>query len=747
MEPQLDQEKIDIGELIKPYQISDPITFQFYLSSIWADLARRSINSEKGIEKLTFIKYYELPGIISDRLFSVLDRNKDGFLDHPEFVLGMKTLFSRGETFNSLVKFIFKIYDFDQDGIISKEDVKIILSYVPLNKRKSNKNCSGIVIEEFKDRIQSQKELVKILKVAFGKKETLSLEEYIYLIEKINSDIFIFILIFLLEKSPVTKDTIKLYELNEKLSSGQIKIRTPNVLSHMIASPTMDSRFVSPNLKKRALINKQHKKHNILLQYAVGNNKEQKETIFSRKNKEKIDIENKESDKENIPTRKIAKNLKYLVDITPQTNTFTLNKYNENINNNCLTTPNIDEKEDDDEELLIDQNKKPIIKHEGYMIKISDEKKLKKIYFRLIGRDLYYFKKKEDTEHKGVHNLSGIYIEECKKIKIDNKTYYCFNIIFPQKTRTYYFDNEIDYKTWLTKLKLAIEYKSLLEKYEIKRKIGKGQFGLVKYGIHKEKKREVAIKIISKKKMSSSDLELAKTEIDILKICQHPNIIKIYDVFETVDYIYIVMEYCSGGDLLSYIEKTNYKLPEQRTCEIIHKLCMAIYYIHSYGIVHRDLKPANILMTDKSKSADIRLLDFGLSKICGNQKCTEPYGTLCFVAPEILRGKPYDKSVDIWSIGIITYFLLCGSLPFYDDSDQEMARKIIQDPAPFHTEIWKKFSKEAMTFVDGLLKKKPEKRLTITQILEHPWIKKFSKVPDKRIKCDDENMFAAYVQI
>ena len=98
---QQDQDKIDLGELTKPYQISDPISFQRYLSIIWSDLSNRSKDPQKGIEKLTFIKYYKLPGIIFDRLFSVLDRNNDGFLDHAEFVLGMKILFSRGETFNS----------------------------------------------------------------------------------------------------------------------------------------------------------------------------------------------------------------------------------------------------------------------------------------------------------------------------------------------------------------------------------------------------------------------------------------------------------------------------------------------------------------------------------------------------------------------------------------------------------------------------------------------------------------------
>ena len=111
-------------------------------------------------------------------------------------------------------------------------------------------------------------------------------------------------------------------------------------------------------------------------------------------------------------------------------------------------------------------------------------------------------------------------------------------------------------------------------------------------------------------------------------------------------------------------------------------------------------------------------------------------------------GEPYDKSVDLWSIGIITFFLLCGYLPFYDQhSEREIARQTIQDPVPFDSIIWSNLSKEAKEFVNGLLKKNPEERLTITQVLEHPWIKKFSNIPYKRMRCDDENVFAAYVQV
>jgi hypothetical protein len=436
------------------------------------------------------------------------------------------------------------------------------------------------------------------------------------------------------------------------------------------------------------------------------------------KKKEKDDKENKR------PQRRIRIKLDNLVDKTPELskNTFTyeMSKNSSDINND----------EDDD---LID-NEESCVQYEGYVYKYSQtQKKMKKIYFKLVGKDLYYYKKKEETNHRGMHNLSGVFMKKGDDFVYEGKKYLSIVIVYKEE-KSYYFDNEEEYKTWFEKLNLAIQNKSVFDKYEVKQKVGKGKFGLVKLGLNKETKKPVAIKIMAKKNMDKSDMEFAKVEIDILKIGQHPNIIKLYDVFVNENYIYIIMEYCSGGDLLSYFEHYEYELPETKVCEIIHKLSMAIYYLHSYGIVHRDLKPENILMTDLTISSDIRLLDFGLSKIVGSdEKCTEPYGTLSFVAPEVLQGKPYDKSVDLWSIGIITFLLLCGYLPFDDKhSEREIARQTIQDPVPFDDKIWSKYSPESKVFVNGLLQKRPEKRYTIKEVLEHPWIKKMDKVPEKR---------------
>jgi calcium/calmodulin-dependent protein kinase I len=735
-------ETLDLAKIRKGLQIEDEELLNKYLREIWSDLSKRSIEeTAKGINKITFNKYYDLPGIISERLFTVFDKDKDGVLSLSEFVNGMKMLFSQAETFDSLAKFIFTFYDFRNCEKIKKEDVRIVLSYVPLQKADIESIKEGnieIVEENFQDRVESQEQLFNILNIAFKNKDEMNFEEYTNVVKNVNSDIFILILMFLLEKKPFSSATMKIYSSSMDSPKKSDVSKTPNV-KQVIASPSLNSRFISPKLKKKSLMGGGKKTGfggaaNILQLYSGVDNKPVANDDKKDKDKKKDDKESKR------PQRRVRIKLDNLMDKTPEIskNTFTFGK---NKQNEESASAGID---DDDFNVEEDQ----CVQYEGYVYKFSQaQKKMKKTYFKLIGKDLFYYKKKEDDKHRGMHNLSGVFIKKGEDLEFEGKKYMSITILYKNE-KSYYFDNEEDFKIWFDKLNQAVQSKSLFDKYEVKQKIGKGKFGLVKAGINKETKKPVAIKIMAKKNMDKSDMELAKVEIDILKISQHPNIIKLYDVFENEHYIYIIMENCSGGDLLSYFEYHEYELPETKVCEIIHKLSMAVYYLHSYGIVHRDLKPENILMTDLSASADIRLLDFGLSKIIGNdEKCTEPYGTLSFVAPEVLQGKPYDKSVDLWSIGIITFLLLCGYLPFDDKhSEREIARQTIQDPVPYESKIWSKLSPEAKIFVDGLLQKKPEKRYTIKEVLEHPWIKKMDKVPEKRndAKTSNQSQFGIY---
>ena len=169
---------------------------------------------------------------------------------------------------------------------------------------------------------------------------------------------------------------------------------------------------------------------------------------------------------------------------------------------------------------------------------------MKSNWVKLIFKDIYYYKTKDSPMYKGMHNLSDVYIKKNDTYEYNNKIYYSFTMIFPKKTKTFYCENKEEYETWLKKLKGAINFSNINDIYEIQEQIGKGKFAIVYKGKHKATNRTVAIKILNKKDMNTIDLELVKTEMDVLKIYQHPNIIKLYDIHENEDNIYLIMEYC-----------------------------------------------------------------------------------------------------------------------------------------------------------------------------------------------------------
>lgn len=150
-----------------------------------------------------------------------------------------------------------------------------------------------------------------------------------------------------------------------------------------------------------------------------------------------------------------------------------------------------------------------------------------------------------------MHNLSGVFLQEGEKCNLEGMDLFSFSVVYPNKSRIYYVEKEPEYKLWVQTIRKAIGYESLTELYEIRQKLGNGKFGLVHLGVHKITGRKVAVKVMNKKEMNNQDLELVKTEIEILKVCQQPNIIRLYDVFENIDYIYISkFIYLSYGVLL-----------------------------------------------------------------------------------------------------------------------------------------------------------------------------------------------------
>uniref|UniRef100_A0A8C3UZT2 Calcium/calmodulin dependent protein kinase IG n=1 Tax=Catharus ustulatus TaxID=91951 RepID=A0A8C3UZT2_CATUS len=228
-----------------------------------------------------------------------------------------------------------------------------------------------------------------------------------------------------------------------------------------------------------------------------------------------------------------------------------------------------------------------------------------------------------------------------------------------------------------------------------------------------------ALKCIKKSPLNrDSSLE---NEIAVLKKIKHENIVTLEDIYESTTHFYLVMQLVSGGELFDRIlERGVYT--EKDASLVIHQVLTAVKYLHENGIVHRDLKPENLLYLTPEENSKIMITDFGLSKMEQNGIMSTACGTPGYVAPEVLAQKPYSKAVDCWSIGVITYILLCGYPPFYEETESKLFEKIKEGYYEFESPFWDDISESAKDFIRHLLEKNPSARFTCEEALRHPWI-------------------------
>ena len=197
--------------------------------------------------------------------------------------------------------------------------------------------------------------------------------------------------------------------------------------------------------------------------------------------------------------------------------------------------------------------------------------------------------------------------------------------------------------------------------------------------------------------------------------------LKILEIFDEDDFIYLVLELLRGGELFDRIvEKESYS--EKEAAETVRPIVDAIRYCHSLGIIHRDLKPENLLYATSEDSSIIKITDFGLARFVENELATTACGTPNYVAPEIIAGKGYSKEVDLWSIGVIIYIMLCGFPPFYDDNNAQLFALIQKGQFEFPSPYWDDISDSAKNLIKSLLVVDPTKRLTSDNIMTHPWM-------------------------
>ena len=785
--------------------ITDLFLFKKYLQEVFVDLSSKINNSKnKILSRITFYDYIKLPIFISEKLYNSFSyENKEGLTEN-EFVEGFFYLYSG--TFQETAKIIFNILDFDKDGIIHKEDVKIILSYLPLNDMnesidKNNNSLKNI----FRNQMKSLEEIDDLLNLTFDKYEDeMNFEQYLDIIQNEKSDVYLQIILFLYQKKPFNNTNIECLKLKYKekndeeykqkmryynrkrTKGGTIKIKSPNQMS--LLSPTItflkrkfslnelninekinnqkrmssknasinnikDSLNKDINLKQSNLTNKssgistQSESDIQIPENAeiknLGNNlfRNNKNISFVRYNNE-VELEKnvKENHKDikeilDKSKQRFSSPTKYLQEKTTLDNLALKNK-NKNFETNLVTineekNDDGDKKEEDSSDII---EEKKNIKYENWVYKLTENKNLKKFYLVLLNKDLYYYKDKEKQKFLGMHNLSGCFLQEQEKVEsiiLDNKNFYIFEINFHNKSkiRKYYTPDINILINFLKAIKEAIGYIKFTDHYELKEVIGKGKFGVVNLGIHKKTQKQVAIKIINKDSIKTlEDKALVKIEIDILKLCHHQNIVRLLDHLENLDYIYIIMEYIEGGTLGQYIKKNNFNFTEHQAANMLYQIALGVKYLHSYGIVHRDLKPDNIMITHPNDLGILKIMDFGLSKILSSQeKMVDGFGTLSYVAPEVLLRSPYNKEVDIWSLGVILYYILSGHLPFKGNKEIIIAEKIVNDELEFDDEEWELRSQKVKDLISNCLKKDPGERITIDEFLNHPWFKKIKK--------------------
>lgn len=257
-------------------------------------------------------------------------------------------------------------------------------------------------------------------------------------------------------------------------------------------------------------------------------------------------------------------------------------------------------------------------------------------------------------------------------------------------------------------------------KYRFGRTLGAGTYGIVREADSPIGK--VAVKIILKKNVKGNE-RMVYDELDMLQRLKHPHIVRFVDWFESRDKYYIVTELAQGGELFDRICEQG-KFTEKDASQTIKQVLGAVDYLHKNNVVHRDLKPENLLYMTKSIDSDLVLADFGIAKMLDSKDevLTTMAGSFGYAAPEVMLKKGHGKPVDMWSMGVITYTLLCGYSPFRSENLQDLIDECSNAQVVFHERYWKDVSDDAKDFINHLLQPSPDDRWTSSEALAHPWL-------------------------
>eukprot|EP00164_Ancoracysta_twista_P005824 GFYU01008010.1.p1 GENE.GFYU01008010.1~~GFYU01008010.1.p1 ORF type:complete len:457 (+),score=114.99 GFYU01008010.1:383-1753(+) len=348
-------------------------------------------------------------------------------------------------------------------------------------------------------------------------------------------------------------------------------------------------------------------------------------------------------------------------------------------------------------------------------------KKADKEYYAFLNHSNLNLYATEQKFRDGKKPAMVVHLQRVAKVQPD-----CISLTCKKKKEyTLRFKNEKDCERWNAMLFRGVA-NSIEDIYSMGKVIGSGGFAEVKLASDRLSEELVAVKIMKLRDVSG----MVKGEIDILREVSHPGIVNLYDVQQYNPHIFLVMEYIPGGELFDCIVQQG-RYSEKVAAGILKKFLEGLNYLHERGIVHRDIKPENLLVG--KDVYDVKIADFGLASHVNRINQKDRVGTTSYIAPEVLRhGVKYGLPVDMWAAGVILYILLAGYQPFDGRTDHDINEATKAGRYSFRSRPWKQVSNDAKGLIKSLLQIDPEKRLTASQVLQHPWI--LGNAPDEELE-------------
>ena len=345
----------------------------------------------------------------------------------------------------------------------------------------------------------------------------------------------------------------------------------------------------------------------------------------------------------------------------------------------------------------------------------------------------------QDQSNFGQCKYLYLYFPFLKPVNIGNN--HGFSLQSFGKVRNFFCETKSDQLEWIGVLKYSCLLNNVKMDYRFIKVLGSGAFSKVFLAEKIINKKHYAIKSLKKDAIFSKikEFDSVINEIKILRMLNHPHIIKLFECYESPHYVFLVMQYLEGGELYYQIKEKN-KFHEKEAQSIIKGLIETIKYIHDENIIHRDLKPENIILKKKDDIMSFKIVDFGLSVYSRKddsliQRCGSPG----YVAPEVLLKEGYTNKADIFSIGIISYTLLTGLIPFQAVTYENLIELNKNGYLDYNNEKWNFVSNEAKSFVNMLTLKDPYKRYSADEAQKHPWISmKIKEEEEKSIKLNIE---------